>query len=504
MNHSFENQWRKALEGAEENPPADVWRKIEGELDEELIAEAAMKNMLLSASEKPDDSVWLNIEKELDQEEERKPFVVFWLNKYTATGIAALLLLALSFSLFNNSESLLNDSPELSKSNNSPKETREKKIDRSDSESNISSVDELKVSEKTVQSAAFSTKTIVFKKSTKKLIETSDYPVVKSSSSLLSQRNTQKTESFSDVIDSSIDNLKSIVKKEFDKYGNSFVLERNKLSYQTPDKLLSDNSSFLKRSWFGLFSGVSPFDPNFKINNFERAALVSASDIPFQANSVGETTNPIKSETFAIPLSQPYNNVKAGRSVNVSINYGKRFKKHWSIESGARYLAGNSLVASNVYSYNQFTGSVQSFLESNYIRQNTGIFDNTVISSGEDIDSDYQFLMIPLQVGYHLPVTKKLEASLTAGVSGDFIINNVFDNISEGGSKLTAGNSAYKPVNLSGLAGLKLNYAIRSNWQISVGSNFQQTVTSGVERDEGFSFKPRYLGMNYGVNYRFH
>jgi hypothetical protein len=111
--------------------------------------------------------------------------------------------------------------------------------------------------------------------------------------------------------------------------------------------------------------------------------------------------------------------------------------------------------------------------------------------------------MIPLNVGYHLPITQKLEASFMTGISGDFIINNVFDNLPESGSRLTASNSAYKPLNLSGIAGVNMNYMIRDNWQISVGSNLQQTLTSGVDKTEGFTFKPRYLGINYGINYRF-
>jgi len=89
------------------------------------------------------------------------------------------------------------------------------------------------------------------------------------------------------------------------------------------------------------------------------------------------------------------------------------------------------------------------------------------------------------------------------GVSGDMIINNVFDDLSERGSKLNASNSAYKAVNLSGLGGMKVNYWIHQNWQLSVGSNIQQTLTSGVKKTEGFSFKPRYLGINYGINYNF-
>ena len=189
--------------------------------------------------------------------------------------------------------------------------------------------------------------------------------------------------------------------------------------------------------------------------------------------------------------------------MNFGLDYGKRIGKFFSLEGGLRYTAGQSVLASNVYSYNEYTGNVRSFLESYYIRQDNTVFDNTVISTRAYIDNDYKFFNIPVQLGFYIPVTKKMEAAVTAGFSGDFIINNVLDNIPEGGSKLTSRNSAYHAVNLSGIGGVKMNYMIRDNWQVSLGSNIQQTLTTGVDKSEGFTFKPRYIGLNTSINYRF-
>jgi len=487
MNSSFESLWRNTLKDAEEIPPIGVWRKIAGKLDQELIADLSIKNTLLTAAEMPDNSVWANIEKALDQEKERKPFIFIWFNKYTATGIAALLLLALSFLIFNdgfdktkNKEGIISSTKAIETSREDNLQTEDENVEIENSTLIADKVSYVK----SIAPNAPNLSTVEVNSKTEELNHSQRF----------------------DFIKSPLASLKLLIKKGVYVYGNRFNNSRKKLSFETPKEHLVDNSSFLKRSWFGLISGISPFDPNLKINNFERAVVLSSNNSPqsgFQFNNVGEATDGIKQQKFAIPLSQPYNNVKPGTSINLGFDYGKRFKKNFSIESGIRYLAGNSAITSNVYSVNQITGDIRSFLESNYISKNLSSFDNTVIVSLGDIDNDYKYIMVPLQLGYHLPITDKLEASFLVGVSGDMIINNVFDDLSERGSKLNASNSAYKAVNLSGLGGMKVNYWIHQNWQLSVGSNIQQTLTSGVKKTEGFSFKPRYLGINYGINYNF-
>ncbi len=506
---SLEKQWRKTLQDAELEAPMDIWENISAELEAEESFEINIKNTLQEAEIKPEESVWASIVSALDKEEERKPFILFWLNRKTAVGIAAVLLAVLGFSIFNNYD--LESSSNLSSGSKRIESQRSRGIQQDDKE--ISSIDT-----KQNQSVAGGQ---VLTDNSKREIRNPKAGKVRSNSAnglFISDVEKKETPTFrsteivttTDEEEISLKNLVAsinyIAKKRFDEFGNSIILKRNKLSFETPEEYTEDNRSFLQKSWFGLISGLSPFDPNFKINNFERAALVSASDVPrssFEVNNVVEDPNPVKRETFAIPLSQPYNDVKSGTSVNFGFDYGKRMGRLFSWQGGLRYMSGSSRVASNVYSYNERTGDIRTFLESHYIRQDISSFDNTVISSGAYIDNDYKYLMLPIQVGFHLPVTNKLEMAVNTGFSGDIIINNVLDNTPVGGSKLNSANSAYKAINLSGIGSMKVNYMVRDNWQLSVGTNFQQTLTSGVEKTEGFTFRPRYLGINYGVNYRF-
>ena len=489
---SFENQWKARLQDAEADAPVGLWEKLEGELDAEQAMESHIQNTVRNASISPSAEVWGRIEKELDKEKERK-FVFFWLNRRTAAALAAMLLIALSFGLY---QSGLDNNPQTNKSEVITHNKLDIHSEQLNSQEAISASNERSQVKTSPSLAKLSTKPTY-----QVALESEFLP----NASLKSEEIDQKTQVKPEEKNLAMD-LALMAGKTFRKFGTSITLKRNKLPFETPDEFTRDNRSFLQRSWFGLISGISPFYPNIKINNFERAALVSASDVPrssFAFNNVKEPTDGGKRETFAIPLSQPYNEVKRGTAMNFGLDYGKRIGKFFSLEGGLRYTAGQSVLASNVYSYNEYTGSVRSFLESYYIRQDNTVFDNTVISTRAYIDNDYKFFNIPVQLGFYIPVTKKMEAAVTAGFSGDFIINNVLDNIPEGGSKLTSRNSAYHAVNLSGIGGVKMNYMIRDNWQVSLGSNIQQTLTTGVDKSEGFTFKPRYIGLNTSINYRF-
>ncbi|MGR3811683.1 hypothetical protein [Jiulongibacter sp. NS-SX5] len=511
MKKSFDKQWKAILRNAEEQAPIEVWENISQRLDEDASFEESLSSTLLNAEEKPEDDVWAAISNRLDKEEERKPVFFVWFNKYTASGIAALLLMVLGFSLFNKSDFLDNGAQQSTrierKSDSSTSSQTETNQRASESESQERLILADQSSEKGEQvkierKSKIETVSLLSSQS----LSIPDYtPLSTESSKVIEQRSNDKG-SFDSKVQEITTALNFIARKEFDEFANSFILHRPKLPYETPEEFQEDNSSFFKKSWFGLISGISPFEPNFKINNFERA-LASANDIrptnSFEFNNVGETTNPIKRETFAIPLSQPYNNIRAGNSINLGLDYGKRFGKHLSWQGGIRFNSGRSLLESNVYSYNEKTGDVRTFLESNYIRNDITSFDNTIVSTSGLVNNDYKYLMVPLQLAYHMPLGDKMEMALSSGISTDFLVNNVIDNTPEGGSLLTAQNSAYKVMNLSGIGSLKVNYMIGENWQLSVGSNVQQTLTSGVDKLEGFSFRPRYIGINTGVNYRF-
>lgn len=543
---SFEQLWRKSLENASENPPQSVWSGINAQLDtEDGIASLFVKN-LRNASTPPPSEVWdgivntleadTSIEKqfqtqfktasetpvglwdkiEAELDEDKKPVVIWFARPWLAAGIAAALLLA----FFLPTDNLFYESSVERRSDVAAnKETQEvsplvaeKNLgeEASEVENFSNKLSDKRVFEKNTLSdgGQKGATTIKAMKSISIAFDEVTALPVSSAEVVASTEINGKVieESFIEKLANRLEeSLSSIEGIGFSPYGNSFVLKREKL--EVPSSIIEEEENRRdEKSWLGFVSGLAPFDPNIRISNFEREALVTARNVPssfFSYNSVVETTAANSAtETFEIPLSQPFNDVRPGNSINLGFDYGFNVHKNVSVEIGARYNRGVSFIESNVYNYNRITGDVSSFLTTHYIQAQRNSFNNTVISSSQDTKSAYQFLMVPVQLGMQLPLFNKFEAAVNAGVSGDFLVNNVLNDLPEGGSRLNSANSAYRFANISAIAGLSLNYDINETWQARLGGNFQQALRSGVATTQTFSFIPRYVGVNYGINYR--
>ena len=511
---SFENNWKRSLEEAEVNPPEKVWENISTHLDEMQIV-AQLEN----ASFEPSARVWENIELALDKKE-RRPFI-FWWNSKIAAGIAAALLLAGSFALYNllddrnGTAANLNEKDDISAPSTKHSDVSSMKDENSDegSSSKKSSAEEVINSEDQKGNIASTSRKVengimgtinnpkaIDKSKTRGSNKTTD--TVRPESEDLAAGTLDLETPF---LEKKSHKVLSFMKKlMYDPLGVSIITERKKLAfdYQPDDDSKGKEEKTL---WIGLNSGLAPFDPNFKVNGFEQAALSSASSgFSRTFNSLADVSNGQKEEIFEIPLQQPYNSVKPGKAYNLGLSLEKQLTNRFSVKSGLRYLSGNSNIVSNVYSYNGRTGDLRTFWESHYISNGNNAFaENTVITKAENISNNYEFVMLPVQVAYQLPITRQLGASVSTGGSMDVMFRNVIDNISRKGSNLTPINSAYKLANFSGLAGMHLNYKIKDNWQLSLGAQMQQTITSGVDETQGFSFRPRYIGLDYSLNYRF-
>ncbi|UBM57903.1 hypothetical protein LAG90_13925 [Marinilongibacter aquaticus] len=486
----FEKQLKNILREGSMKPADSIWEGISAHLDREGAEEKKWAEKFAQAEIAPKPEAWENIVKALD-EKERKPAFFLWFNRYTATGIAALILLTLGWLSFNTGEM----------EPSSPKNTNAQASDKNKIEPTEQQPNTLPKKIASIENEVLAKQYTRSDRSDLNFLGLDVKPVIAKSEAPLVSNENEKTET---VQPSSLENLDN--GSPFFEFANSFILKRNKLVFD--EKQVAQNIRKKKRkgqSWLGAQTDVSPFDPNIKLQNFERATIATASNsAKFFSNSLSDAgPSDNKSETFAIPLSQPYAVTKAGTGFSIGFDYGKHFNRLFSWQGGLRYYSGNSYLSSNVYSYNHYTGDVQTFLESHYIRQDNTVFNDVVVSNGSFIDNDYKYIMAPLQLAFHLPITDKIELALSSGVSTNFFINNVLDNLPEGGSKLTAKNSSYKLVNFSGIGILKANYMIGGNWQLSVGTNFQQTINSGVKKTEGIAFRPKYWGIGTGLSYHF-
>lgn len=508
--HSFEEQWQGAFNDASIEPPNDLWQ---------------------------------NIERELDKDKRRAGFFFFLSPRYVASGVAAMLLIVFGLGyLMNNSVGNSGTKVQRHKvgSELATKTQRHEggndiqklatKAQRHEEGSDIPN--QLKYNtEKNIDNNALIASNYKRVKSSKlpsEIFDKTDNNTIIADNNF-STNNTLSTDNqHVTTINTTIDlpsnslaiaqarsiafEVEPLQAKDMNPYNNRFVSNRRRIFYDysdEPTEVIAKNES---NTWMGINSGLSPFNSNLKINNFETTAktMALASGNNFNINSTNKGQGNIAMQdpdtkpaevAQELPNNQPINKFKTGRAIGFGFNLGKQLAKRWAIESGIKYLYGASTLTSNVYSLNNTSGGVNSFVE-NYLSNTKS--DNAVISVAEDIQSSYEYVSIPLQLNYQIPINKLFKIEFLGGFSSDFLMNNTFKskNNSIQENKYTSGNSLYKTLNISGLGSIRVAYKLSEHWQTNLGLTAQQILTSGIN-SSSTSLKPRMIGLGYGVNYRF-
>jgi hypothetical protein len=506
--NNFEDEWQRAFENASVSPPADMWDKIERELDRK----------------------------------KRRPFIFFLRPSGIAAGVAAALVLVLGGMWFLGKSNL---TTETVISQNIP---QTKQSDATQSTQTVIQADKNPAPSNDVLALAEANKVGVLQNSTTKnrisikgnpnisdnVFENNSLATVakvelknnKEVALSIPQKITQNT--YNQQVADNINNLitkteskntlvelHTLQSKGFTYFGSRYTLVRNKLAFAAEvnetEKIASNDSKF----WLGIQSGVSPYDPNMKLGGLNTYAL-EAADAFATASSASPSSpnlgsNPTGNKQGNVVVSQPQNAIKSGVSFNTGFAFGYKIAKKWNIESGLRYLRGNSTLNSNTYAFQQ-SGYVNTFF-ADYLLQNSSskVYTsaapiNTVVADVSQFDNRYEYLMIPMQLGYEIGLSKKLGLNLLAGISADIFLQNTITNDNsfvQEESIINNANKIYKPLNISGLGGMRASYLISKHWQASIGSSYQHALFSGINSSTNLQMQPRMFGINYGVNYRF-
>ena len=498
--NNFEEEWRKAFDGASMTPSDELWGRIESELEKK----------------------------------KSRPFLFFLKPSLMATGLAAALALVLGGILFFNQEpkadiaqnkgnytptTAFQDSREKSPvnattSNDSPaiaaniKESKTKGVNRPVL-NNTGSI--TAITSKASPSSRLSENTIA--------LNVPPAETGKASINGLANSINEKTlPATTKTLIASAETLGSVDKLDGKKYrylGSRYTMQRNKLAFdaeaiEEPDNttLASNDSKF----WVGLQSGVAPFDPNMKLGGINSMAYSAANSYAQMANGSIGAIGPGAGDKGSLTVSQPQNNVKSGLAINSGVAFGYKVASKWHIESGVKYLRGNSTLETNTYSF-QNNGYVNTFL-GNYLMQNSAQNNNysmtnksnTVVSDASQFGNRYEYLMIPMQMGYEIELTKRLDLNLLAGFSTDiFLQNSIFTDkgLVKGKNTINSDNRIYKPVNFSGLGGVRASYMLNKHWQANIGTSYQRALFSGMTSAVNINMQLQMFGINYGFNYRF-
>ncbi len=529
--NNFEEEWQRAFENALISPPSDMWDKIEEALERK----------------------------------KRRPFLFFLRPSAIASGVAAALVLVLGGLFFlnrNNVEKpkdLAQNMPKNGQSKesgitkaipkievtiaqipNSTQRILDDNVLASTQKSTISTNNFSAKNHSKIKNSEYTEKlksqnsNMDFEKPSLATAETNKAKSNQVESSLSENRTALESKK---IITQSVDNqsvslenntvlvessrniftdLNALKGKEYSYLGSSLTLNRNKLIFNNEVSEVPIIASNESKFWLGIQSGVSPFDPNMKLGGLNTFALQAADafaktssspsiSIPNTGIMTGQPTGPVA-------VSQPQNAIKAGVGTNTGFAFGYKITKKWNLESGIRYLRGNSTLQSNTYAFQQ-NGYINTFF-ADYLLQNANnnvvataqSSSNTVVADASQFNNRYEYLMIPMQLGYEIGLTKKIGLNLLAGISTDIFLQNTVANDNtfvQEKSTINSANDIYKPLNISGLGGVRASYLLSKHWQANIGSSYQHSLFSGINSSTALQMRLRMFGVNYGLNYRF-
>lgn len=498
---NFEETWRQALQDAATPPPVAIWEAIE---------------------------------KELDKKPERKPVFWLWLNSgrfQAAAGVALVFLFSWLF-FGKNQEKPKN---ELSKFNTSKPVPTASKTNIKSSEIN-----------QKIASTSFDTvKEGVLKETNlKNQVTVSNTKYAQNFKSRanqntenISQKNDFKPFEKELLASTSIITLLEISK--IDAPIKRFMLDVNELAskakFQLPPnrlnrKLLIDyeftevaqQKNKSDRGFFmGLQTGVGSFNPNFSGGNINALASLEVAQnqqplLPQNGGTGNVTTAPNDIGTLGVAFSNaPMNATTASGSYKTGLAFGMKLNNHVSIESGLQYLRGNSFIESNTYAIDRLTGSRNTFLTDYLVNNAANTKQANVASYGKaltTVASDgrfgnrYEYLSVPLQVGFTFFAKQKLNMSLLGGAAADIFVGNTIAgnaSLNVQDLRISSMTGVYKPLNISGLGGFRINYQIQKKWSTYIGGQYQQGLSSVLRNSPDLNLKLKQTGLQYGVNFRF-
>jgi len=229
-------------------------------------------------------------------------------------------------------------------------------------------------------------------------------------------------------------------------------------------------------------------------------------------------------------------NMSSQSSVSSRANYsmayqagaGVQLSERWSVESGVGYLSGHATVetagqllatgqmdvlanrigtSSNAYvdalrNSSQNVKFANNAPQANYNNTIAYVSPSYVPSANQTIqtvNNDYQYVQVPVQVGYQLRPRKKLSMAVIGGLlTNIFVKNTVGDAL-----VVTNKDGVYRPVSLAATMGARLRYRPTRQWSASVAGMYQPALESSTKSDAQVQGRPTSTGMSFGVDYHF-
>lgn len=219
-------------------------------------------------------------------------------------------------------------------------------------------------------------------------------------------------------------------------------------------------------------------------------------------------------------------NSRASFSVAYQAGAGVQLTDRWSVESGVGYLSGRSTVETPAQQYlasvqmdalsnrntglnNLYADALRSSVRSNDLASApqanySGMAANNYKSAYDSrniqaVTNDYQFVQVPVQVGYQFRPRKKLSMAVLGGLlTNIFVKNTVGETL-----VITSKDGVYRPVSLAATMGARVRYRPSRQWSASIAGVYQPSLETSTTTDSQIQNRPTSSGMSFGVDYHF-
>ncbi|QHV95441.1 hypothetical protein GJR95_10665 [Spirosoma endbachense] len=278
-----------------------------------------------------------------------------------------------------------------------------------------------------------------------------------------------------------------------------------------------------------------PLEPEeTKSKRESREVWASVSMMPGSFNpSVSLRSTQTAAFSNASKSSQPTINNRANFSVAYQAGAGVQLSDHWSLESGIGYLSGHSTVESPSQSGGGSTISLVTTatdrassagnLYANAVRNSVSIgmlssasvsnvpkanYDNLAAANGfqnysnpyqQELANNFEFVQLPIQLGYQLRPHKRLSMALLGGLlTNIFVRNTIGDDL-----VITGKDGVYRPVSWAASMGARFRYRPSGRWSASLAGMYQPTLGESTRPQSQVQSSPTSAGMSFGLNYHF-
>jgi len=263
-----------------------------------------------------------------------------------------------------------------------------------------------------------------------------------------------------------------------------------------------------KRLWAGLNVSSGFFDPNISYDNHTD---ITGDTPPNTFGSVGRiysTSSEIQDQANSIMSYKPEeSSYRSDISISYGFDLGYKFSKRFVVLSGMGYQHnyGSTTVNTYIEPTETHTKYANHAIVIERASPDSGLNTYNELSSEVELNSTFEFVTIPVNIGYYL-IDRKFKWMMTAGLTTDiFIRNNIsdsqgmFDQI----QYKTGEDSPYNPLYFNGKFGTMLHYTFFKNYQVSLEPSYRIGLSSLTKENAAFSSRPSSFVISAGIAYVF-